>query len=355
ELWCGNSLCDGTEKKNSCPADCPSVCADNVCEGLENCYNCENDCGKCEGDAFELIYDQNGNLIKDINYEYHFNSFNQLDSVSKRGRQIAQYSYDHNGKRIKKVVFSGSANTTTYYLGNMVRVILGNSSIDTTYYSHDGQLVGSKSNGSTYYYHPDHLGSTNLITDDRGGFVSRSGYMPFGEQIIGMGDRYSFTGQEKDSETELMYYGARYYSPILGRFTQPDTLLQNVYDPQLLNRYSYARNNPLKYTDPSGHAIPVLAFAALMIAIQVIVPAILGYLAGYAVGATADIGKQLYEKRHAERLDIDFNEVNDAGNEIGGPLAASMGTQGLLEGLSLNIGSFLPSTKPVPAKAQTDY
>ena len=179
--------------------------------------------------------------------------------------------------------------------------------------------------------------------------------MPFGEQIIGMGDRYSFTGQEKDSETELMYYGARYYSPILGRFTQPDTLLQNVYDPQLLNRYSYARNNPLKYTDPSGHAIPVLAFAALMIAIQVIVPAILGYLAGYAVGATADIGKQLYEKRHAERLDIDFNEVNDAGNEIGGPLAASMGTQGLLEGLSLNIGSFLPSTKPVPAKAQTDY
>jgi hypothetical protein len=50
-----------------------------------------------------------------------------------------------------------------------------------------------------------------------------------------------------------MYYGARYYSPEYRVFVQPDTLLPDPYNPQALNRYSYAQNNPLKYTDPSGH------------------------------------------------------------------------------------------------------
>jgi pyocin large subunit-like protein len=54
-----------------------------------------------------------------------------------------------------------------------------------------------------------------------------------------------------------MYYGARYYSPEVRVFTQPDTLLPDPYDPQALNRYSYALNNPLKYSDPSGHIIDV--------------------------------------------------------------------------------------------------
>jgi hypothetical protein len=54
-----------------------------------------------------------------------------------------------------------------------------------------------------------------------------------------------------------MYYGARYYSPEVRVFTQPDTLLPDPYDPQALNRYSYALNNPLRYTDPSGHIIDV--------------------------------------------------------------------------------------------------
>ena len=50
-----------------------------------------------------------------------------------------------------------------------------------------------------------------------------------------------------------MYYGARYYDPVPGRFIQPDTLLPDMYNPQALNRYSYALNNPYKYTDPTGH------------------------------------------------------------------------------------------------------
>jgi RHS repeat-associated protein len=63
-----------------------------------------------------------------------------------------------------------------------------------------------------------------------------------------------YTGQrELDPEMGLMDYKARFYSPYLNQFTQPDTIVSDPYNPQDWNRYAYARNNPVKYTDPSGH------------------------------------------------------------------------------------------------------
>jgi len=62
-----------------------------------------------------------------------------------------------------------------------------------------------------------------------------------------------FTGQRLDS-TDLYYYNARYYDPTIGRFISPDTVVQNSANPQTLNRYCYCLNNPLKYTDPTGHS-----------------------------------------------------------------------------------------------------
>ncbi len=64
---------------------------------------------------------------------------------------------------------------------------------------------------------------------------------------------FGFAGQRYDSSTGLIYMGARYYDPSLGRFISPDSLVQQRNDPQSYNRYAYARNNPLKYTDESGH------------------------------------------------------------------------------------------------------
>ena len=64
---------------------------------------------------------------------------------------------------------------------------------------------------------------------------------------------FGFAGQRYDSSTGLIYMGARYYDPYLGRFISPDSIVQQRNDPQSYNRYAYARNNPLKYTDESGH------------------------------------------------------------------------------------------------------
>jgi RHS repeat-associated protein len=115
----------------------------------------------------------------------------------------------------------------------------------------------------------DHLGTPRMIANKSGSLASmkRHDYLPFGEELsvnIGgrtttqgyTGDsiRQKFTSKERDTETGLDYFGARYYGSTQGRFTSPDPLLSSgtVFNPQSWNRYSYTSNNPLKYTDPTG-------------------------------------------------------------------------------------------------------
>lgn len=106
--------------------------------------------------------------------------------------------------------------------------------------------------------HPDHLGSSTVITDQTGAVVQRASYLPFGAMLEAPTDgadlHHYFTGKELDPSTSLYDFGARYYDPAVGRFTQPDPLIQNLYDPQTLNPYTYARNNPLRLVDPDGRA-----------------------------------------------------------------------------------------------------
>ena len=67
-----------------------------------------------------------------------------------------------------------------------------------------------------------------------------------------------FTGKERDSDTGLDWFEARYYGSAQGRFTSPDPIYfqkEMLTDPQRFNLYSYARNNPLRFMDPSGEKI----------------------------------------------------------------------------------------------------
>ena len=108
-----------------------------------------------------------------------------------------------------------------------------------------------------YFYHPDALGSSNILTDRSGNLVQHYEYGTFGQtsyqnnsSAFPVSNRY--TGQIADDETGLYYYGGRYYDPQLGRFIQPDPTVPDPEDSQSFNRYSYCENNPLNETDPSG-------------------------------------------------------------------------------------------------------
>jgi RHS repeat-associated protein len=96
------------------------------------------------------------------------------------------------------------------------------------------------------------------MTDRDGDVVQHYGYYAFGKeryknntQAFAVTNRY--TGQQIDEDTGLYYYNARYYDPELSRFVQADTIVPSANTSQALNRYAYVRNNPLKFTDPSGH------------------------------------------------------------------------------------------------------
>ncbi|MBL8092432.1 MAG: RHS repeat-associated core domain-containing protein, partial [Anaerolineales bacterium] len=65
---------------------------------------------------------------------------------------------------------------------------------------------------------------------------------------------YGYTGQRNlDDDLGLMDYKARFYSPVLNRFIQPDNIIPGIFNPQNLNRFSYVRNNSIIYIDPTGH------------------------------------------------------------------------------------------------------
>ncbi len=107
------------------------------------------------------------------------------------------------------------------------------------------------------YYHLDAVGSVRAVTDQSGQVVRRHDYFPFGDGSDGTAagaDHLRFTGKERDAETGLDYFGARYYASRTGRFTtaDPGHVNGNIFDPQSWNAYAYARNNPLKYVDPTG-------------------------------------------------------------------------------------------------------
>ena len=104
----------------------------------------------------------------------------------------------------------------------------------------------------------DHLGGTNVTARGTDGVeLGKVLYRPWGETRFSTGTTpttWRFTGQREDVTIGLYYFNARYLDPVLGRFTQPDTIVPEPGNPQALNRYSYVLNNPLRYTDPSGHA-----------------------------------------------------------------------------------------------------
>jgi RHS repeat-associated protein len=206
-----------------------------------------------------LSYDNNGNLLSDGSAVYAWDYKNRLTSYGNSA--TTTFGYDYNGERVKKTsdgvdtiypnkYFEVQGATTTAYIwaGNSLVAIIEGNGVST----------------STEYVHPDHLGSTNVTTNELGEVTSVSDYMPYGSLRIDETDNFDpakkFTGHELDRETDLTYAGARYYDQDIGRWISQDPASRDnperfVKDPQQFNYYSYARNNPLGFVDPNGEDI----------------------------------------------------------------------------------------------------
>jgi RHS repeat-associated protein len=130
---------------------------------------------------------------------------------------------------------------------------------ETLYYQFDGSVVAMRRDGVLYYLLGDQLGSTSVSYRADGAETLRQFYYPWGglrgssEPVVPTD--VGFTGQRLDTSTGLMFYQARYYDPLIGRFVSPDSLVPDPSDPQDLNRYSYVSNSPVTFTDPSGHCV----------------------------------------------------------------------------------------------------
>lgn len=119
--------------------------------------------------------------------------------------------------------------------------------------------------GEQVSLHNDHLGSVTLTLASDGDFVQHSHYQPYGDAANIQPSRvqpYGFSGKERD-DSGLMYFEARYYDPVSGRFISPDPLFAEQMDKCLgsvieCNLYQYTGNNPVNFTDPSGEGIPIL-------------------------------------------------------------------------------------------------
>jgi RHS repeat-associated protein len=241
-------------------------------------------------------YDSKGNLKAEplpggttIAKSYTYNAENKITSFN---GGTNQYDYDGDGRRVK--IKDGFNRTTrmVYDAGGklIAEYDAGNGSLKKEYFYRGGELLATiEADGTVKFGTADHLGSVREWTDIGGSLVldGTHDYTPFGMDIYygeqRDGQRQQFTGKERDNETGLDYFLARYFSSVQGRFTSPDEfkggphelwvlgsrdpeqqalVYADITNPQSLNKYQYCFNNPLKYVDPDGHQEEVWAHYA---------------------------------------------------------------------------------------------
>src|SRR6266568_2240991 len=248
--------------------------------------------GTTQINDFKYQYDWSGNLtsstlgIGATPTTYTYNAANELTS-STQGSTNLTYSYDADGNlsgwTSGGLTFSyNTLNQTTTISGNNYsysgpdqtdRVQAGSTSFvygfngissqtdssGTTYYTRcscaKGTLVDERTPSGAYYYLFDGLGSIVGLTDSNGTLVSTYQYDPYGNLTSSTGsvaNPWRFAGGYFDSSTGLYKFGTRYYNPGFGRWSQQDPVRGQLNDPTSLNRYLYAGDDPVNFTDPSG-------------------------------------------------------------------------------------------------------
>lgn len=196
-------------------------------------------------DGATYTYDANGNTLSSAGRALAWDADNRLVAVTAPGGLGATFAYDAAGARVRKTTAAG---VTRYPFQGYEVDPYG---VVTKYVGG----VAKRSTGATLFYHNDHLGGVNVVTDASGARLQLVEYDPWGQVTRSEGaadPTHRFTGKELDPESGLYHYGGRYYDASLARFVSPDPFVPAPGDPQALNRYSYVINNPVNLVDPTG-------------------------------------------------------------------------------------------------------
>ena len=231
---------------------------DSVIDDEESyCYNERNELTQRKNllSVADYIYDENGSLIKEKEGEketgYRYDLLNRQSHVQLPDGREQENLYDGEGLRAG-LTENGKSTTFLFYNGEILAECNGDSMPIRRHLRGFGLSgVEDISTGTNYAYHQDEQGSTAYVTGTTGETENLYSYDGFGNILESREDitnRILYTGQQYDQETGQYYLRARYYNPVIGRFTQEDT-----YRGDGLNLYAYCGNNPVMYYDPSGH------------------------------------------------------------------------------------------------------
>jgi RHS repeat-associated protein len=197
-------------------------------------------------------YDAAGNLTTAPGMgSYTYDAENRMTATAG-----VTYTYDGDGRRVQK------SNGKLYWYGAGSDALLetdlaGTATAEFVFFGGKRTARLDLPSATVHYYFSNHIGSANIVTSSAGMVEDESDYYPYGgERVITNSDsnQYKFTGKERDTESGLDYFGARYMSSALGRFTSVDPSRKSIKpaDPQSWNRYNYTLNNPLRYIDHNG-------------------------------------------------------------------------------------------------------
>ncbi|WP_229735373.1 DNRLRE domain-containing protein [Halobacillus andaensis] len=225
-------------------------------ETVEYAYDEANQLTDKDGQAFD--YDENGNLLDNGEHQFVYNEDNRLMEVKDQdGSTIAEYAYDHDGKRTKKVTDEGTINY--HYEGNNVQYETNEDNEVIAEYTWDenDQPVTMTKDGETYYYHVNGHGDVTSLTNESGEVVAEYDYDSYGNILDQSGEMaeenpYRYAGYQYDEETDQYYLMARYYDADTGRFITRDTFHGFADESLSVNQYIYTKNNPVMNIDPSG-------------------------------------------------------------------------------------------------------
>jgi RHS repeat-associated protein len=274
--------------------------------------------------AISYGFDANGNQTTAGATTYTYDLADRLRTATV-GATTETYAYAGDGTRLSAST-GPQANKTTKYLWDrafgLPQLALERNGSDSLLrsYAYGLDLLKQQAGTKTYWYHPDGLGSVVDVTGNTGASLSWSEYYPYGlvrQQGNAPGGNgapavqpFNFTGEQLDPVTGLYHLRARQYDPGIGRFLTTDPVAAPLSDPYVAS-YLYGRNNPARFTDPSGEFIPLVVIGWIAFG------AVAG--AGTYVGTTAVVNTAVYHQDWTTGLNFnDFVLSAGAGAVTGG-------------------------------------